>query len=285
MKTEASPRAEPAPGVRTRCALRIAVVLAVLALLIGCGGPQEPKHPTEEPLFRTAIVTTQMVERGLAIEAGLERTYHAKAPKGRPWFRVLRGSSPVVVVAGHATAHRREDRFKTPDKGTGSLAVMLNEIAQAHVIYTTYRSPSDPNYADDNAFREAVLELVRKVRPVVVIDIHASNGARPFDIDFGTLGGASLKERVDLLELLGETMRREGIRNFSQDYFAAAKQQTVTRLLMENTSTPSFQMEINANYLLTSRSDEMEQHRFAQLLQGLVRYIRKLQKPEFYAED
>ncbi len=155
--------------------------------------------------------------------------------------------------------------------GTGALAIALHELTGASVIFTTKRSLSDPNYYDDNEFKAAIDCLIREQRPIVVLDLHASHSYRPYDVDFGTMGGKSLLDRNDLLVLLVKTIRGEGLTNLSQDYFAAARQQTVTKFVSSR-GVPAVQLEISATCLDPGR-DPLSGHRFAQLLQALARFI------------
>jgi len=229
--------------------------------------------PATTPLER-AIVTREHVEAAVATERLLSTSYETFPAEGEAWFVVKRGRIPVLVVAGHATAQTREGSLKTADRGTGSLAVALHEMTGATAIYTTRRSPSDPNYYDDNEFKRTLGELVREIRPRIVLDLHASHAYRPYDVDFGTMGGRSLGNRPDLLESLIGAIRAEGMLNLSQDYFAASRNPTVTKFV-SSMGVPAIQLEITATRLDPSR-DPLTAHRFAQLLQALVRFISGL---------
>ena len=229
--------------------------------------------PVNTPLER-AIVTREHVEAAIATERALSQSYETLPAEGEPWFEVKRGKIPVLVVAGHATAQTREGSLKTADRGTGSLAVALHEMTGATVIYTTRRGPSDPNHYDDNEFKRTLGELVREIRPRLVLDVHASHAYRPYDVDFGTMGGRSLAGHPDLLEALVKAIRAEGMLNLSQDYFAASRNQTVAKFV-SSMGVPAIQLEITATRLDPSR-DPLTAHRFAQLLQALVRFISGL---------
>jgi hypothetical protein len=229
--------------------------------------------PAATPLER-AIVTREHVEAAIVTERLLASSYETLPSVDEAWFEVKRGKIPVLLVAGHATAQTREGSLKTADRGTGSLAVALHEMTGATVIYTTRRSPSDPNYYDDNEFKRTVGELVREIRPRIVLDLHASHAYRPYDVDFGTMGGQSLGSRPDLLESLIGAIRAEGMLNLSQDYFAASRNQTVTKFVSAM-GVPAIQLEITATRLDPSR-DPLTAHRFAQLLQALVRFISRV---------
>jgi hypothetical protein len=215
-------------------------------------------------------------------------------PTEAAWFTVLPGPSHVLVVAGHATSQTREGKLKPADGGTGSLAAALNRLAGTTVIHTTYASPSDPNFYDDNEFKRSLRKLVQERQPRLVLDLHASHPDHPYDVDFGTMEERSLLGQPALLDRLGARMREEGIANFSQDFFSASKNQTITKWV-SGLGVPAIQCEINSTWLLPApvksapgmRDAGAESHpanewdhalqyqRFAQLLQALVRFVRE----------
>ena len=163
--------------------------------------------------------------------------------------------------------------MKGPDRGTGALAVALHKLTNAPLIYTTRRSPSDPNYYDDNAFKEAVGRLIAEKKPLLVLDIHGSHSHRPYEVDFGVMGGRSLLGRDEWLNRLVAILRNDGLLNLSRDFFPAAKQQTVTKYA-SGLGVPAIQLEISSTYLDPGR-DPLYGHRFAQVLQALARFIRE----------
>lgn len=128
---------------------------------------------------------------------------------------------------------------------------MLNRLASATVLYTQYRSPSDPNYYDDNEFKETLAELIDRQRPMLVLDIHGSHDFRPYDIDIGTLNGRSLLGDASLLPALLDSLQQEGIGNFSDNYFSAQTHQTITRFACTR-GVPTIQLEISSTWLRPS---------------------------------
>ena len=247
--------------------------LALAGLLAGCAGspPGTTALAGPAPVYPRAWVIREDADLAAACEERLARSYETPPAAGEAWLRVLPGRSRVLVTAPHATAQTREGETKSADGGTGSLAVLLNALAGTPVLYTTRLSPSDPNYYDDNEFKRALARLLDERRPRVVLDLHASHTSRPYDVDFGTMRGTSLGSAPELLPRLASALRAEGLANFSQDYFAAARNRTVTRFVAAR-GVPAIQLEINGTWLLRSGARDVPRQRFAQLLQGLVRF-------------
>ncbi|NNA49652.1 ketol-acid reductoisomerase [Pseudomonas lactis] len=226
-----------------------------------------------------ALIEPSQIQEAITIETAIEAQSATAAPTDTAWYAVLKGSTPVLITAPHATKPYREGSYRFSDgAGTAALAKLLNTLTCATVIYTQYRSPSDPNYYDDNAFKAEVAELIKQHKPKLLIDLHGSSTSRPYDVDFGTMEGTSLLGRTDIVPSLRKALRKEGLRNFSDDYFPAAKHHTLTRFA-SSLGVPSVQLEINSTWLLPSQGDIYAQ-RFSQLLQGLTRYIRNTNDTE-----
>lgn len=223
-----------------------------------------------------AIITKKHVDRAISIEEEFVRNRAKFAPTGEDWFEVEHGTSNVLIVATHATKPMREGNLRYSDGGSGSLAVMLAELTDSTVIYTKYASPSDPNYYDDNDFKRELATLLESEKPRLVLDIHASHSYRPYDVDFGTMNGKSIRGNRWIVRSLISHLEREGLSNFSMDYFAASKRETVTKFVSQR-GIPCIQLELNSNYMSHQLDSEtVKPQMFAQVLQGLVRFIENV---------
>ena len=218
-----------------------------------------------------AIVMPKNITSIIDSEKKLSENYTTPVPKDSSWFEYRTGTKNILIIAGHATAHTREDNIKRADGGTGSMAIELNRKMNVPVFFTKYLAPSDPNYYDDNAFKDSLAIILEQLKPEIVIDLHCSHPYRPFDIDFGTMNGKSYLNREDLLESLKLALNNEGLNNQSQDYFAAAKSQTVTKFV-HSMGIPCIQLEINANYISADMGNVNGQNT-AKLLQALIRFV------------
>jgi hypothetical protein len=109
------------------------------------------------------------------------------------------------------------------------------------------------------------------------------------------MNGSSLMGREIWLRRLAENLARAGFRDFSQDYFAAATDQTVTKFV-HNLGVPCIQLEINETWLnlfneagvkLATgepadisedlvRIDHEGAHRFASTLEALVSFVQSI---------
>lgn len=148
---------------------------------------------------------------------------------------------------------------------------MLGKLTDSTVIYTTKASPSDPNYYDNNDYKVSLAELIKTQKPKLIIDIHGSNPFRPYDVDIGTMNGKSLLGKDSLVTALIDSLQNEGIFNYSNNYFAASRNETITKFGSSH-GVPTIQLEFSSIWMVPSDGN-YESHRFAQLLQGMVRYV------------
>lgn len=255
-------------------------LLCIVAIL---GGPLtgcQPGHSWSRPAptGHKTHVTKAHVQEAIEHEKAFAQYYDVPAPAGENWFAIDVGPTPVLVVAGHATAQTRNGTRKAADRGTGSLAVMLHNLTGATAIYTVYESPSDPNFSDDNAFKATLSKLLQELQPALVLDLHTSHADRPYAVDFGTMEGKALLEREELLTGLEEALRGEGLHDLSRDYFPGQHHHTVTKWVAQQ-GVPCIQLEINSTWLLRATDQSAEHPRFAALLQGLANFLQRFALP------
>ncbi|CAM3791398.1 N-formylglutamate amidohydrolase [Vibrio aerogenes CECT 7868] len=225
-----------------------------------------------EGLPERALIAPAQVTQAIQTEKLLNSRENVALPQGKNWFEVVHGTVPVIITAPHATRPLREGKRRFSDGGgTAALALALGEQTGASVVYTTYEGPSDPNYYDDNAFKTALSDLIQSVKPVLLLDIHGSHPYRSYDIDLGTMNGASLSGHPELLRQLIYRLKTDGINSLSLNRFAASSHQTITKFAAK-AGVPAIQLEVNATWLTPSEGN-IEAQRFSILLQALSRFV------------
>lgn len=221
------------------------------------------------------VVDPLVIREAVQVERRIDAQKAQDAPHGASCVQVLEGMASVIVTAPHATEALREGRYRISDgAGTAALAHMLHSLCGVTAIYTQYRSRSDPNYYDDNDFKKLLAWLIELRRPTLLLDLHGSHDFRPFDVDLGTMHGASLHGREMLREALIGELHEQGIPALSDNHFDATRQGTVTRFASA-LGVPSIQLEVSSTWLRPSEGGLMA-HRFAQLLQALCRYVQRV---------
>ncbi|AHG22452.1 hypothetical protein Z042_24705 [Chania multitudinisentens RB-25] len=225
--------------------------------------------------FEKALVTPEDIKEAIIYQQDADKNQDVAPKDGEAWFNVILGGAPIIISAPHATQPFREGKYRFSDGGgTAALAVLLGKLTDSTVIYTTKASPSDPNYYDDNAYKVRLAELINTQKPKLIIDIHGSHPFRPYDVDIGTMHGKSLLGNDELVTKLITSLRNEGITNYSNNYFAASKNGTITKFGTAY-GVPTIQLEFSSIWLIPSDGNYAA-HQFAQLLQGMVRYVNSV---------
>ena len=223
-----------------------------------------------------AFVEPKCITSAVALTKQINQRENVPIPEGESWFKVIKGNVPIIVTAPHATRPLREGKRRFADGGgTAALAIAIGQLTGASVIFTTYEGPSDPNYYDDNAFKEALAQLIESEHPTLILDIHGSHPFRSYDIDFGTMRGRSLLGRDEILKTLMGYLEKEGILNFSHNRFGASKYETITKFGSAH-GVPTIQLEINANWISPDAGNP-DAHRFSKMTSGLSRFILETQ--------
>lgn len=248
----------------------INIKLTIVALFIfsvsACSLNQGASH------FEKALITPEHIKEAITYQKDADKNQDVEPKNGEKWFNVILGRGPIIISAPHATQPFRDGKYRFSDGGgTAALAVMLGKLTDSTVIYTTKASPSDPNYYDNNDYKVRLAELIKAQKPKLIIDIHGSHPFRPYDVDIGTMNGKSLLGKDELVTKLITSLRNEGISNYSNNYFAASKNETITKFGAAH-GVPTIQLEFSSIWMVPSDGN-YESHRFAQLLQGMVRYV------------
>jgi hypothetical protein len=223
--------------------------------------------------LQQASVEPTIVRSAIDLAKEIDAKSDVASPGDDDWFVVEGGVQPAVIVtAPHATKVFRDGEYRFSDGGaTAGLAAALHSACGVTAMYTTYRSPSDPNYYDDNAFKRALGELIERLHPVLLIDIHASDPLRPYDVDLGTMNGASLLGNQKLIPQLVGVFKDEGLLSISSNRFAATKNQTITKYASAR-NVPAIQLELSATRV-SPAGGALDAHRYAQTLEALVRFL------------
>lgn len=216
------------------------------------------------------------IEQAVSFELEFSHRYRREAPPGESWYVVERGSAPILVVAGHATSHWRENTLKSADAGTASLAYLLHELCDVSILVACYQAPSDPNYYDDNALKQELATLITQIRPILVLDLHAASPSRGFQVDLGTMHGKAVEGVEDLYHLLTHALKEGGLIQLSENFFSASRQATMTKWAVSH-GVPAVQIEINAR-LLPLDSPIADHAAFYALVAGLESFLWKARR-------
>lgn len=244
-----------------RHSCRVAVYVVALSVLSACSSSAT----------RRTLVDVPDVAAAASLSAELDGRKDIDAPPGVAWFEVKRGTRRAIISAPHATQPFRNGEYRFSDGGgTAGVASALHSICDVTVIYTTYQSPSDPNYYDDNAFKAALARLIEEGKPALILDVHASHPYRPYDVDIGTMDGRSVLRDRRLVGALIDAFEGAGLDGTSIDWYPGSKNQTMIKYGSAR-GVPSVQLEFSATR--TSADGDFAKHRMAQTIEALADFL------------
>jgi hypothetical protein len=167
-----------------------------------------------------------------------------------PYYGYIKGSIPVLISAPHGAKHYRkaEGVWKGADAYTSSLAIVLGRLTGAHVLFVKNKTEEDPNNDAGTEYKEALEKTVEENRIKFVLDLHGSDGRRPYKADVGTMHATrALCSCPSYRDIMERVFAGFEPRVFNQR-FSACGEGTITRFARNSLRIEAAQIEINANY-------------------------------------
>lgn len=194
--------------------------------------------------------------------------------------RIKIGKAPVLLSVPHSTNHLRENKLKYADKYTGSIGLILQELTDCSIIYTTCYHSGDPNFDIQDLYKERLGNILETNTFRCVIDIHGASRSHPFTIDLGTRHGESI-DRITIL-MITKVFSKNGIHGVTENNtFTAEGKGTITTFCSKLKRVPAIQMEINGDY----RDPESHPNQCIALIQSLKEIIENLSHRDIYHES
>jgi len=198
-------------------------------------------------------------------ELEVDVRYQEFAEQDAEDFVYTPGLIPVLLSAPHGTVHTRQDKPKQEDEYTSGFAQLVAEITDAHVIFTRYRSQTDPNWYSDTPYKKTLREVVEREAIRFVLDIHGVAEHRKFGIALGTLRRKSCPKHREAiirhLEKFGfkqdavKVLHRLDLdRGFTAEGIEG--QETITRYVWESLAVPAAQFELHPALRIVERRPE-----------------------------
>ena len=185
----------------------------------------------------------------------------------------LRGETPIMVSAPHASVHERMDKPKRQEFYTAALSAMLHSLTGCHSLYTNRVMKSDPNYYDGSPYKKKLAEIIKSNNIKFLLDLHGTGPERDHDCYPGTgISNEFLLSHVEYYKELEHCAELHQISLGGLDVFPAAKQMTVTKYAARILRVPAMQLEINRKL----REPEKNTEDFIKLNKFLRDFVNRL---------
>ena len=190
------------------------------------------------------------------------------------YFTIIKGKSNVIISAPHAYNHMRNGKVKKKDKLTLTLAKMLSELTQAHVIYTNRTIPYDPNYDKLNDYQIELIRYIKENNIDYLIDLHGTKMVRDADLEIGTNTLKNIDNDEDLLQEVVNIFKINEFNKIRIDKKFKGSKNTICNTIHKKTEIKTLQFEISKKY----RSIKEDIKAFKQLLNTLICVIYHLER-------
>lgn len=206
----------------------------------------------------------QIIKRLIELESDVH--YQELALPGEEETGYTQGSIPVLLSAPHGAAHTRNGHPKEEDEYTAGLARLIAEMTGAHVLYLRRRSPEDPNWDPDPAYRRQLAAVVQDHGIGFILDIYGAVFHTDFGVTIGTMGGESCPNHreliIDTFAKYGLRPNGEGLDRLDVDKsFSGRGQSTIMRFACQELGVPAAQFEINGHLRIIERRDDASSKR------------------------
>ena len=162
------------------------------------------------------------------------------------------GRIPILVSAPHAVIQTNKDNIKFPDKFTGGIALLINELTDCHIIVKSHNDGIDPNSTNmgmDGGYKEKIIDTINKYDIKLLIDLHGLRSDRDTDVDIITHYGMTIGHDKSIIEELMKCLRANDILNLSEDkYYFAESEKVIVHKIWKVLEIPSIELEINHSY-------------------------------------
>lgn len=188
-------------------------------------------------------------------------------------FKIIEGTTSILLSAPHAVKQYREGRIKEEDKLTGAIVEYLCMRTGANGIIRTWNFNDDPNYENIGQslkYKQCILNLIKEKNIKYLIDIHGCTDQHGFDIELGTNNGENINQNTDYLEILKSEFSKIG-KVAIDEKFKAKRNTIVSNFTNKNSGIPCVQIEI-------SRKFRRDDNNLIELLHIFENLIRKLQE-------
>lgn len=211
----------------------------------------------------------------------IERVYFTKTdrtvnPKRESPFKYIPGTIPILVSAPHAVRHLRRKEIKKSDEYTGATACLLNRFTGCHVLAVTRLYGEDPNFDANSLYKDLLREICAANNIKVLLDLHGAAREREFAVDLGSMKGKALLGSQWLPGVIAGNLESQGIHRISREFFAAQKQDTVTKFASQELGIPAVQVEINKEFRVPRQNPEAYCRLLAALASCIGEIVKKL---------
>ena len=188
-------------------------------------------------------------------------------------YRVLSGNVPVLISAPHSVNQIRGEDVRDAEKYTGALTRYLCNATSSFGIFQIF-THADPNTDEENAYKNAVVNLVNAYNIKLLIDIHSSTFSDDTDIDVVTNKRQTLIENNDLYTKLKQFGIMHGAKIDENNEPNKEKENEIIMVTSLICGIPAMRLVIN-NKKLDILNNEKNFYKVAKVIENFINDFSK----------
>ncbi len=188
------------------------------------------------------------------------------------YFKIIKGSNPVLVSAPHACAHRRPSltlSYKLAEPWTDDIVREICANTGAWGIVLSEETDFDPNFykLKKNPYKQEIVNLIEENKIKRFVDLHGLSDEHDFDI--GIFYPSKFFKSIRLAEDVSKGVSKGKLRGVSSCIFRFEDngQETLGEFVASKLRVPSIQIEV-ARYI---REKQALRNSFIENLSDLLR--------------
>ena len=188
-------------------------------------------------------------------------------------YRVLSGNVPVLISAPHSVNQIRGEDVRDAEKFTGALTRYLCNATSSFGIFQIF-THADPNTDEENAYKNAVVNLVNAYNIKLLIDIHSSTFSDDTDIDVVTNKRQTLIGKDDLYTKLKQFGIMHGAKIDENNEPNKEKENEIIMVTSLICGIPAMRLVIN-NKKLDILNNEKNFYKVAKVIENFINDFSK----------
>ena len=167
-----------------------------------------------------------------------------ESDKNSTYF-IKKGQVPIIFTSAHGIPQKkRNGNIKLAEPYTRAIARFVSKKADCYCLIKNEDTGVDPNKANNDEFKKILIDLIGQNHIKILVDIHGAKRERDFDVEIGTLFGASAHPKI--IDKLTNNLLDNNIKNIVyDDPFHGGH---ITKDILNATGINCIQLEINRSY-------------------------------------
>lgn len=190
-------------------------------------------------------------------------------------FSIIEGNSNIIISAPHTYTHKRKGKKKSKELGVLDMVLLLKELTNCHVIYTTQDINNDPNFDKKSEYKDELIKYIEEKDIEYLIDIHGTKVIKTFDVEIGTNNLKNINNDKDLLKKIVKIFKNNSLKKVKIDNIFKSSLNTVCHIVNKETSIKTLQFEISKKYRLKRNKHYNE---IINSLFDIISYLEKREK-------